>query len=56
MALTALATLGLSFAVNYDINIFNNIIKKAKFSLPEAVSLLSVLDIHIDGADSENKD
>ena len=53
---TNLTESDLSFAVNYDINIFNNIIKKAKFSLPEAVSLLSALDIHIDGADSENKD
>lgn len=32
-------------AINYNIDIFTNIIKKAKFSLPEATNLLKCLDI-----------
>jgi uncharacterized protein YjbI with pentapeptide repeats len=35
-------------ARNYDIDIINNTIKKAKFSYPEAVSLLNNLDIIIE--------
>ncbi len=34
-------------AVNYQIDIFFNNIKKAKFSLPEAMSLLASLDIEL---------
>lgn len=35
-------------AKNYYIDIKNNNIKKAKFSLPEALSLLDTLDIEIE--------
>ena len=35
-------------AKNYNIDITNNIIKKAKFSYPEAMSLLNALDITIE--------
>lgn len=34
-------------AINYNIDIFLNEIKKAKFSLPEATSLLNCLDIQL---------
>lgn len=34
-------------AINYNIDIFNNEIKQAKFSLPEATSLLKCLDIQL---------
>ena len=34
-------------AKNYSINVFSNIIKKAKFTLPEAVNLLQSLDIEL---------
>lgn len=36
-----------SEAINYNIDIFNNVIKKAKFSLPEAMNLLNSLDIEL---------
>lgn len=36
-----------SSAINYDIDPRTNIIKKAKFSLPEAVGLLRGFDIHL---------
>ncbi len=35
----------LSQARNYDIDIYNNIVKQAKFSLPEAIALLYSMDI-----------
>lgn len=44
---TNLTEADLSFSVNYGINVFDNIIKQAKFSLPEAMSLLDSLDIEI---------
>ncbi len=34
-------------AINYSINVFSNVIKKAKFTLPEAVNLLQSLDIEL---------
>jgi uncharacterized protein YjbI with pentapeptide repeats len=34
-------------AINYQINIYNNQIKQAKFTLPEAINLLTGLDIEI---------
>lgn len=34
-------------AVNYSINVFDNQVSKAKFSLPEATSLLASLDIEV---------
>lgn len=34
-------------AENYSINVFTNVIKKAKFSLPEAINLLQSLDIEL---------
>jgi len=44
---TNLTKADFSEAVNYNIDIFNNIITKAKFSLPEAMNLLSSLDIEL---------
>lgn len=35
-------------ATNYSIDVANNVLKKTRFSLPEAVSLLNSLDIIID--------
>jgi uncharacterized protein YjbI with pentapeptide repeats len=35
-------------AINYSIDVKNNIIKNARFSLPEALSLLSSLEIILD--------
>jgi len=34
-------------AVNYDIDIFNNVLKQAKFTRFEAVNLLSALEIEL---------
>jgi fluoroquinolone resistance protein len=34
-------------SINYNINLFNNKIKKAKFSLPDAINLLACLEIVI---------
>jgi len=45
---TNLSGADLRGAKNYNIDIANNIIKKAKFSYPEAISLLSNLDIIIE--------
>lgn len=36
-------------AINYYIEVKNNIISKARFSLPEAISLLKSLNIEVDG-------
>lgn len=47
-ARTRLAGANLSGAQNYRIDIFNNDIKRARFSLPEAVSLLDSLDIELE--------
>jgi uncharacterized protein YjbI with pentapeptide repeats len=44
---TRLARANFSEAQNYLINIFNNDIKRAKFTLPEAISLLHCLDIEL---------
>lgn len=46
---TNLTEADFSSSVNYSIDVFDNIIKLAKFSLPEAVSLLDSLDIEIQG-------
>ena len=42
---TNLSYANLRGAINYNIDINNNIIKQARFSLPEALSLLSSLDV-----------
>jgi len=44
---TDLTEADFSFSINYNINIFNNIIKQARFSLPEAMSLLTASGINI---------
>jgi len=44
---TLLIRADFSEATNYDINVFENEVKKAKFSLPEAIRLLNYLDIEI---------
>lgn len=44
---TNLAEANFSEAINYNIDLFHNNIKKAKFSLPEAMSLLNGLDIEL---------
>lgn len=44
---TNLTKANFSDAISYNIDVFNNIIKKAKFSLPEATSLLNCLDIEL---------
>lgn len=44
---TNLSAADFSEAINYNIDIFNNVIKKAKFTLPDAISLLKYLDIEI---------
>lgn len=44
---TDLTQADFSEAINYNIDIFNNIIKKAKFSLPDAMNLLRYLDIEL---------
>ncbi len=44
---TDLTRANFSEAINYNIDIFNNKIKQAKFSLPEATSLLNHLDIEL---------
>jgi fluoroquinolone resistance protein len=41
-------------ARNYSIDVKNNFIKKARFSLPEALSLLNSLDIVIDGQEKDS--
>lgn len=47
-ARTRLVRANFSDAQNYRIDIFNNDIKRARFSLPEAVSLLDSLDIELE--------
>ncbi|WP_430391528.1 pentapeptide repeat-containing protein [Dyella sp. 20L07] len=47
-ARTRLVGANFAGAQNYRIDIFNNDIKRARFSLPEAVSLLDSLDIELD--------
>jgi len=44
---TILKEANFSEAINYDINIFQNDVKRAKFTLPEAMSLLQHLDIEL---------
>lgn len=44
---TNLTRADFSEATNYNIDLFNNAVKNAKFSLPEAISLLSCLEIEI---------
>ncbi|HEV2681921.1 MAG TPA: pentapeptide repeat-containing protein [Rhodanobacter sp.] len=44
---TRLARANFSEAKNYSINVFNNDIKRAKFTLPDAMSLLYSLDIEL---------
>lgn len=44
---TNLAKADFTEAINYNIDIFSNEIKKAKFSLPEATNLLRCLDIEL---------
>lgn len=44
---TNLSRADFSEAINYDIDVFNNVVKKAKFSLPEAMNLLRHLDIEL---------
>ncbi|MEO8401695.1 MAG: pentapeptide repeat-containing protein [Gammaproteobacteria bacterium] len=44
---TNLTKADFSEAISYDIDIFNNEIKKAKFCLPEATRLLNCLDIEL---------
>lgn len=34
-------------AINYNINVFSNVIKKAKFTLPDAINLLQGLEIEL---------
>ena len=45
---TNLTNVNFRKAVNYSIDVRNNTVKKAQFSLPEAVSLLHSLDIVLD--------
>jgi fluoroquinolone resistance protein len=47
-ARTRLVGANFSNAQNYRIDIFNNDIKRARFSLPEAISLLDSLDIELE--------
>lgn len=44
---TILTEANFAEAINYDINIFQNEVKRAKFSLPEAMCLLQHLDIEL---------
>ncbi|MGE3317997.1 MAG: pentapeptide repeat-containing protein [Candidatus Berkiella sp.] len=44
---TLLAEANFTDAINYNINVFENNVKRAKFSLPEAMSLLQYLDIEL---------
>ena len=44
---TNLARADFSEACNYNIDIFNNVIKKAKFTWPDAMNLLRYLDIEL---------
>jgi len=44
---TILTKADFSEAINYNIDIFNNVLSKAKFSLPEAVNLLNCMDIEL---------
>lgn len=44
---TRLARANFVEAKNYQINIYNNDVKRAKFSLPEAISLLDSLEIEL---------
>ena len=46
-ARTRLVAANLTGAQNYRIDILNNDIKRARFSLPEAVALLDSLDIEL---------
>lgn len=46
---TNLSNANLTDAVNYNIDVNNNNLKKAKFSFPEVISLLDYLDIEITG-------
>lgn len=49
-AQTNLTEADFSNATNYEIDVHNNTIKQAKFTLPEAVSLLQGLDIILDAS------
>lgn len=44
---TLLTEVNFAEAINYNINIFQNEVKRAKFTLPEAMSLLQHLDIEL---------
>ena len=44
---TNLTKADFSEAANYNIDIFNNVIKNAKFSMPEVINLLNSLEIEI---------
>lgn len=44
---TILTEANFAEAINYDINIFQNEVKRAKFTLPEAMNLLQHLDIEL---------
>jgi fluoroquinolone resistance protein len=44
---TLLTEANFAEAINYDINIFQNNVKRAKFTLPEAMNLLQHLDIEL---------
>lgn len=44
---TILTKANFTEAINYNIDIFNNQIRQAKFSLPEAANLLNCLDIQL---------
>jgi fluoroquinolone resistance protein len=45
---TNLSNANFKKAINYSIDVTNNVVKKACFSLPEAMSLLKGLDITVD--------